>query len=84
MMRETLGQDGDPFAAAVATDQNFLYWMRVLKYDPLEPDAAVALAEGMWKVAADQHGAPAASRESAFIMASQAVEEETRAHAYEA
>lgn len=83
-MRETLGQDGDPLAAAVAKDQDFLYWMRVLKYGPLEPDEAMALAEDMWSVAADQHGASEASRESAFIMAAEAVEEESRAHAYEA
>lgn len=83
-MRETLGQDGDPLAAAVAKDQNFLYWMRLLKFGSLEPDEAVALAEDMWRVAADQHGATQASKEGAFIMAAEAVEEENRAHAYEA
>jgi hypothetical protein len=58
--------------------------MRVLKFGSMEPEEAVALAEGMWKVAADQHGATSASRESAFIMASETVEEEIRAHAHQA
>ena len=83
-MRETLGPEEDPSAVAVAKDPNFLYWMRVLKFGSIGPDEAVTLAEDMWKVAADQHGAAAASRESAFIMASETVEEEHRVHAYEA
>lgn len=83
-MRETLGHGEDPSAVAVAKDQEFLYWMRVLKFGSLEADEAMALAEDMWKVAADQHDAPPASRESAFIMASETIEEEHRAHAYEA
>jgi len=84
MMRETLGPDEDPSAVAIAKDRDFLYWMRVLKFGSLEPDEAVALADGMWKVAADQHDATPASKESAFIMASETVEEENRIHAYEA